>query len=126
MTWAEEQLARLNEHGVTRIIFDGTKAKGATDQAELKSLTQYAALLEKYNIGVSIIENLKAPQEGLNKLAYGTNYNIVRVYSLSTEDSFTMTTEGMTDRFLLAAKDRNIRIFFLNVGVKSNGNTRCA
>ena len=121
--WAEEQLARLSEHGVTRIIFDGSKAKGATDQAEMKSLTQYAALLEKYNIGVSIIENLKAPQEGLNKLAYGTDYNIVRVYSLSAEDSFTMTTEGMTDRFLLAAKDRNIRIFFLNVGVKSNGNT---
>lgn len=123
LNWAEEQLARLSDHGVTRIIFDGAKVKGATDQAEFKSLTQYATLLKKYNIGVSIIENLKAPQEGLNMLAYGTNYDIVRVYSLSAEDSFTMTAEGLTDRFLLAAKDRNIRVFFLNVGVKANGNT---
>lgn len=120
---AEEQLQRLSEYGVTRIIFDGAKVKGATDQATDKSLNQYADLLNKYGIGISAIENLKAPQEGLSKLAFGTDYNVVRVYSLSPEDSFTMTAEGLTDRFSLAAKDRNIRIFFLNVGVKANGNT---
>lgn len=119
----EAQLKNLSQFGVTRIIFDGAKVKGASDQAELKSLNQFAALLNKYGMGVSIIENLKAPQEGLPKLAYATDYNVVRVYSLSPEDSFTMTAEGIADRFLLAAKDRNIRIFFLNVGVKANGNT---
>lgn len=120
---ADEQLKRLSELGVTRIIFDGAKAKGASDQAAMKSLTQFSTLLNKYNMGISIIENLKAPQEGVAKLAYGTDYNVVRVYSLSSEDSFTMTAEDLTDRFLLAAKDRNIRIFFLNVGIKGNGNT---
>lgn len=120
---AEEQVKRLNEYGVTRIIFDGTHVKGANDQAEMKSLNHFGELLKSYNMGISVIENLRAPQAGTATLAYLLDYNVVRLYSLSDADSFTMTPEGITDRFKLAAKDRNIRMFFLNVGVRSNGNT---
>lgn len=119
----EQQIKRLSEYGVTRIIFDGSKVKGATDQAELKSLNHFASLLKQYGIGIATIENIKAPQTGTGTLAYILDYNVVRLYSLSDSDSFTMTAEGITDRFKLAAKDRNIRMFFLNVGIKSNGNT---
>jgi len=119
----EQQIKRLSEYGVTRIIFDGSKVKGATDQAELKSLNHFASLLKQYGIGIATIENIKAPQAGTGTLAYILDYNVVRLYSLSDSDSFTMTAEGITDRFKLAAKDRNIRMFFLNVGIKSNGNT---
>lgn len=119
----ERQIQRLSEYGVTRIIFDGSKAKGATDQAELKSLNHFGSLLKQYGIGIATIENLNAPQAGISTLAYLLDYNVVRLYSLSDSDSFTMTAEGMIDRFKLAAKDRNIRMFFLNVGIKSNGNT---
>jgi len=119
----EEQLKRLREHGVNRIIFDGSRVKGASDQATLKSINQFAKLLNKYNMGISAIENLKVPQQGMATLAYATNYNVVRLYSLSPDDSFTMTVDGLADRFILAAKDRNIRIFFLNVGLKGNGHT---
>lgn len=118
----EDQVKRLSELGVTRIIFDGTKVKGASDQAELKSITHFASLLNKYNMGISVIENLKTPQAGTATLAYLIDYDVVRLYSLSDSDSFKMTSEGIADRFQLAAKDRNIRMFFLNVGIKSNGN----
>lgn len=56
----------------------------------------------------------------MNKLAYITNYNAVRLYSLSENDGMTMSSEAIADRFLLAAKDRNIRMFFINGTVSSN------
>nr|WP_243864826.1 DUF5693 family protein [Paenibacillus castaneae] len=107
-------LGQLKELGVDRVLFDGDKVKGASDQAKAKSLDGFAVLLNKYHIGIATIENLKKPQQGINKLAYLTNYNVVRLYSLSEKDSMDMSPEAITDRFLLAAKDRNIRMFFLN------------
>lgn len=107
-------LGQLKELGVDRVLFDGDKVKGASDQAKANSLNSFAALLNKYNIGITTIENLKKPQQGINKLAYLTNYNVVRLYSLSVKDSMDMSPEAITDRFLLAAKDRNIRVFFLH------------
>lgn len=119
----EGQLAMLKEYGVTRLLFDGEKAKGASNQGDLKSLDSFGTLLNQYGIGLTAIENLKKPQQGIHKLAYMTDYNVVRVYSLSPEDSIEMTTEGIADRFLLAAKDRNIRMFFLNTMVQSSLDT---
>ncbi|WP_240647641.1 DUF5693 family protein [Paenibacillus nanensis] len=114
------QLERLKAYGVERILFDGESVKGAADQSALHSLDSLGALLNEYGIGLTAIENLKKPQQGLNKLAYLTNYNVVRVYSLSPEDSLSMTQAGIEDRFLLAAKDRNIRMFFLNTTTKNS------
>lgn len=119
----EAQVKRLSEYGISRIIFDGLQVKGATNQPELKSLNHFAEQLNKYGMGISVIENVKTPQAGTGTLAYLLDYNVVRLYSLSDSDSFTMTPAGIADRFQLAAKDRNIRMFFLNVGIKSNGNT---
>ncbi|MGO4547503.1 DUF5693 family protein [Paenibacillus sp. 2TAB23] len=113
-------LARLKSYGVNRVLFDGDKVKGASDQAMDNSLYQFGELLKKYDLGLAAIENLKKPQEGLNKLAYITDYNVVRLYSLSENDGMTMTPEAIADRFLLAAKDRNIRMFFLNGTTQSN------
>ncbi|ANY66943.1 hypothetical protein BBD42_11030 [Paenibacillus sp. BIHB 4019] len=111
---AEATLAQLKNYGVTRILFDGDKVKGYTDNAEEKSLRAFAELLNKYQIGVTTIENLKKEQSGMTTLAYLTDYNIVRLYSLSPTDAMRMKPEDIADRFLLAAKDRNIRMFFLN------------
>ncbi|MDQ6420921.1 DUF5693 family protein [Paenibacillus sp. LHD-117] len=120
---ADAQLAMLKEYGVTRLLFDGEKAKGASNQSDLKSLDSFGELLNQYGIGLTAIENLKKPQQGINKLAYLTDYNVVRVYSLSPEDSIEMTPEGIADRFQLAAKDRNIRLFFLNSTVQASMDT---
>ncbi|GKU76914.1 DUF5693 family protein [Paenibacillus sp. L3-i20] len=119
----DAQLARLKEYGVTRLLFDGDQAKGTANQSDLQSLDSFGALLNKYDIGLTTIENLKEPQKGINKLAYLTNYNVARLYSLSAEDSEKMTQAGIADRFLLAAKDRNIRMFFLNTQLLASTDT---
>ena len=113
-------LAKLKEYSVNRVLFDGDKVKGASDQAMDNSLYQFGELLNKYDMGIAAIENLKKPQEGINKLAYITNYNVVRLYSLSDNDGMTMKPGAIADRFLLAAKDRNIRMFFMNGNVESS------
>lgn len=116
----EAQLERLSGYGVTRLLFEGDRAKGAMDQPESDSLDHFAGLMNRYGMGLAAIENLKVPQAGIHKLAFLTNYNVARLYSLSPEDAASMELEAIADRFVLAAKDRNIRMFFVNTGALSN------
>ncbi|ALS26064.1 hypothetical protein IJ21_06320 [Paenibacillus sp. 32O-W] len=110
----ERMLAGFAELGVKRILFDGNSVKGYNDNAELKSLEHFGGLLNRYGIGVVSIENMRVPQAGLSRLALLTDYNIVRLYSLSDGDAAAMSPDAIADRFLLAAKDRNIRMFYMN------------
>ncbi|MGZ9586291.1 DUF5693 family protein [Paenibacillus marinisediminis] len=115
----DAMLTQFEELGVTRILFEGDAVKGYKDNAEKKSLSSFAELLNKHGIGIASIEGLKAPQKGFNELAYMTNYNVVRTHSISEEESFNDPLV-LGDRMALAAKDRNIRMFYLNVGVKKD------
>ncbi|OXM14149.1 DUF5693 family protein [Paenibacillus herberti] len=116
----DTMLAWFKELGVTRILFDGEAVKGFNEQANLRSLDGFAELLNKYGIGLASIENLKKPQLGLNTLAFKTHYNVARLYSLSDKDAAALKPDVISDRFLLAAKDRNIRMFYLNAGPSAN------
>lgn len=66
----DELLAYYEQIGVKRILFDGDAVKGYSDNEAMNSLEGFAELLKKHNIGLITIENLKAPQKGLNKLAF--------------------------------------------------------
>jgi hypothetical protein len=92
----EEMLASFQQNGVKRILFEGDSVKGFTDNEKKHSLAAFAELLNKYDIGLAAI-----------------HYNVVRLYSLSDKDS-TLDVETLADRFALAAKDRNIRMLYLN------------
>jgi len=105
--------------GVTRILFEGESVKGYNDNGSLNSLDGFAELLKEHGIGIAAIENLKKPQLGFNKLAYDLDYNVVRIYSLSEGDA-TLDVKKIADRFALAAKDRNIRMFYLNTAPSRN------
>ncbi|GGD92449.1 DUF5693 family protein [Paenibacillus nasutitermitis] len=109
----EKLFAEYKELGVKRILFDGAAVKGFADNAEMKSLYTFADILNKNGIGITAIENSK-PQKGMNTLAYLTHYNVNRLYSLSDSDAFSMKSDAIADRFQLAAKDRSIRMFYLN------------
>lgn len=109
----ESTLANFEKNGVKRILFEGESVKGFHDDADLNSLSAFAELLNKHGIGVAAIEGLKAPQLGFNKLAYLLDYNVVRLHSLSEADS-SLDVQTIADRFVLATKDRNIRIIYLN------------
>ncbi|OAB47686.1 DUF5693 family protein [Paenibacillus antarcticus] len=105
--------------GVTRILFEGESVKGYNDNGSLNSLDGFAELLKEHGIGIAAIENLKKPQLGFNKLAYDLDYNVVRIYSLSEGDA-TLDVKKIADRFALASKDRNIRMFYLNAAPSRN------
>lgn len=109
----DEELQYFADHGVNRILFEGEAVKGFQDNASLNSLQGFAELLNKHKIGIATIENLKAPQKGLNKLAYLTDYNVARLHSL-TDAEASQSTDTLADRFALATKDRNIRMIYLN------------
>lgn len=109
----DEMLAFYAENGVKRILFDGEAVKGYKEDARLNSLQGFADLLNKHGIGIAAIENLKSPQKGLNQLAYLLDYNVVRLHSLQDTEA-SQDTKVLADRFVLATKDRNIRMLYLN------------
>jgi len=116
----EATLAFLAEHGVDRIVFDGTAVTGAADDAKKNSLAVMAELMNKHGMGAAAIE-LSNPQRGLAKLAHLTNYNIVRLHSLPANIA-NLPPNELADRFALAVQDRNIRMIFLNTSVALDAN----
>lgn len=123
LDYDQEQMNELLQYyqslGVKRILFDGDAVKGFNNDADMDSLAKFADLLNRYNIGIANIECLKEPQQGMNKLAYLTKYNTVRLHSINEQESFN-DFDVLADRFLLATKDRNIRMIYLNAGVKKD------
>lgn len=117
LPYDQQSVAQLmdlfEQFGVKRILFEGDKVKGYNDNEELKSLSAFAELLNQHGIGLAAIENLKAPQLGFSTLAYLTDYNVVRLISLSEHDA-NLSPKVIADRFTLATKDRNIRMIYLN------------
>ncbi|GBF76319.1 hypothetical protein PA598K_04779 [Paenibacillus sp. 598K] len=110
----DRTLAWFHDLGVKHILFDGDAVKGFADHATDKSLDSMAELLKKYDIGIVAIENLKTMQKGFQTLAYKLDYDVVRLYSLSAMDAGRLAPETIADRFQLAGKDRNIRMFYMN------------
>ncbi|MBD0384287.1 DUF5693 family protein [Paenibacillus sedimenti] len=118
-------LKSLHDIGVKRIIVDGNEVPGYTEENTEVNLNKMADLLHKNGIGLAAIELLKEPQKGFNTLAKQTNYNVVRLHSFTEKDGEKLTEplkkaelqdriQGVADRFVLAVKDRNIRMVFLN------------
>ena len=129
----EATLAMLKEFGVTSILVDGDSVPGFS--ADLKKtqtqLKAVAGLLNKYDMALAAIELQKSPQKGFTTLARLTDYNVIRLHSFTENDAAKLaeniTTEelegridGVTDRLVLAVKDRNIRLVFLNARAGKN------
>lgn len=118
-------LKQLYDIGVRRIIVDGNEVPGYTEENTEVNLNKMADLLHKNGIGLAAIEMLKEPQKGFNTLAKQTNYDVVRLHSFTEKDGEKLMEpltkpeledriQGVADRFVLAVKDRNIRMVFLN------------
>ncbi|MEW9702314.1 DUF5693 family protein [Paenibacillus sp. SI8] len=118
-------LKQLHDIGVKRIIVDGNEVPGYTEENTEVNLNKMAELLHKNGIGLAAIEMLKEPQKGFSTLAKETNYDVVRLHSFTEKDGEKLTEplkkaeledriQGVADRFVLAVKDRDIRMVFLN------------
>lgn len=107
-------LAKFKAVGATRIIFDGEAVTGYNNQADQRSLDDFAKQLKDGGFGTAVIENLKAPQLGMGALAQKLDYNAVRLHSVSEGEMMVISPETLKDRLVLAVKDRNIRMIYLN------------
>lgn len=129
----EATLAALKEVGVTSILVDGDSVPGysADPKVTQTQLKAVAGLLNKYQMALAAIELQKSPQKGFTTLARLTDYNVIRLHSFTENDAAKLaeniTTEeldgrikGVTDRLVLAVKDRNIRLVFLNARAGKN------
>lgn len=129
----ESTLAMLKEFGVTSILVDGDSVPGYSPdlkktQTQLKAV---AGLLNKYQMALAAIELQKSPQKGFTTLARLTDYNVIRLHSFTENDAAKLAEnitaeelegriKGVTDRLVLAVKDRNIRLVFLNARAGKN------
>lgn len=113
-------IAKFKAVGATRIIFDGDAVTGYGDQAASRSLDDFASQLKAAGIGVAAIENLKAPQKGMGGLAQRLDYDVVRLHSVSEGEMAGISPETLKDRLVLAVKDRNIRMIYLNAAPSRN------
>ncbi|MBP1992621.1 hypothetical protein J2Z66_004230 [Paenibacillus eucommiae] len=118
-------LKHLYSFGVKKIIVDGDSVPGYTEEDTSENLDKMAELLHKYGMGLAAIEMLKQPQKGFNTLAKETNFDVVRLHSYMERDGeklmenlkkeeLEQRIQAAADRLVLAVKDRNIRMVFLN------------
>ncbi|WP_373232257.1 DUF5693 family protein [Cohnella sp.] len=104
----------FEELGVTRVVFDGDAVTGFGDESDLGNLKRFANQLRSHKIGIAIFENLKVPQKGINKLASLLGFDTIRSHPIGEAEMMILKTPQIEDRLVLAVKDRNIRLLYLN------------
>lgn len=111
--------------GIDRITFDGDAVPGFSLESpgpgKPDGIQQFAYMLQNNGIGIASFENLKTPVRGLTKLAKLIDYNVIRAHSVTDQEMATIKTDALQDRILLAVKDRNIRMVFLNAVPSRDG-----
>ncbi|WP_255570336.1 DUF5693 family protein [Cohnella sp. CFH 77786] len=104
--------------GIDRITFDGDAVPGFSEESpgpgKPDGVQRFAYMLQNNGIGIASFENLKTPVQGLGKLAKLIDYNVIRAHSVTDQEMAVIKTDALEDRILLAVKDRNIRMVFLN------------
>lgn len=111
-------LKSFRDAGIDRISFDGDAVPGfsvpSPGPGRPGGIQQFAYMLNNNGIGIASFENLKTPVQGLNQLSQYIDYNVIRAHSVTDQEMATIKPDVLADRILLAVKDRNIRLVFLN------------
>ncbi|MEF3305144.1 DUF5693 family protein [Paenibacillus sp. GYB003] len=110
----EGLLKKLSSRNIKRIVFDGNAVTGYDEDPAKNHVRETADLLKKYKMGTAVIDRLKAPQKGFTvSFAERLEYNIVRLFPLY-DTEVNLKPELIEDKLVLAVKDRNLRMLFLN------------
>jgi len=110
----ERWLDSFADYGVRLIVFDGNAVTGYNDHRRTRSLDTFAAMLRERGIAIGMFENLRTPQQGISGLADRLDYRAVRVHPVAEAEMLTLSPGQLADRIVLAVKDRNIRVIYLN------------
>jgi len=119
----EKWLDSFKALGVSRIVFDGEAVTGfgygigddPETYDEEDGLRKFAQELKQRNIGIAIFENMRVQQKGISKLTNLLGYNALRAHSIGEGEMTALKPLQLEDRLVLAVKDRNIRMLYLNV-----------
>lgn len=110
----DDLLGKLSHRGIKRIVFDGNAVTGYDEEPDDNHVKVTAELMNKYKMGSAVIDRLRAPQKGFNvAFAKELDYNVVRLFPLY-ETEVNLEPEVIADKLVLAVKDRNLRMLFLN------------
>ncbi|MFC4303480.1 DUF5693 family protein [Cohnella boryungensis] len=110
----DKWLQSYQDQGIDRVLFDGEAVTGYGDGVKAKGVQRFAGLLKQHGIGVAIFENLRIPQKGMSKLANLLKYDAIRAHSVGEAEMTVIKKPVLEDRLVLAVKDRNIRLLYLN------------
>ncbi|ANU22456.1 DUF5693 family protein [Planococcus donghaensis] len=106
----KDDLLAIKQDGVDKVLFSGKEVPFSSDPVGLKKFGE-----QINSAGYELISIEFNPLDGLNQLAYLNDLNLVRLHSLGvTEDNITESAQ----KVVRAAKERNLRAFFLNLDQK--------
>ncbi|MFD2672040.1 DUF5693 family protein [Marinicrinis sediminis] len=114
----EQLVQKLARYEIDWIVFGGDAVTGYQGEAEQGTLTSLATFMAQYGVGFGLIETdpSKPGQKGTEKLAYLTDYEVVRLHSIMERET-SQSAKRLADRIVLAVEDRNIRMIYLNADV---------
>ncbi|MBM7624157.1 DUF5693 family protein [Sporohalobacter salinus] len=107
-------LKGLSRITLSQVIFSGTEVLGYPD-----FLPTTAALIEEYGLKLGVIEPFIAYQAGVNHLADKLGRNNIRVHSAKQQEFESLSVEKLTDRYLRAVRERNVRGVYLKPILKN-------
>ena len=102
---------------ISGIIFEGETVLGYPSK---ENLIHTAELLKIKEYPFGMIEF--AGQKGIEAVAHQVSELAVRVHSITKEEMEIISKEKATERWIRAAKERKVRIFYIKPFMKSNSN----
>ncbi len=114
-------LAGFERQQIKWLLFTGDRVTGVGEDGKMTDLPTMAELMKRHGIGAVVIEplSLKVAQQGIEKLSYLLGYNVVRLHSVLENEASTDPVT-LSDRYVLAVTDRNIRMIYLNADAKKD------
>jgi hypothetical protein len=102
---------------ISAIIFEGETVLGYPSK---ENLIHTAELLKTKGYPFGVIEF--AGQKGIETIAHQANELAVRVHSITKEEMEIISKQKAVERWIRAAKERKVRIFYVKPFMKSNSN----
>jgi len=102
---------------ISGVIFEGETVLGYPSK---ENLIYTAELLKIKEYPFGIIEF--AGQKGIETIAHQASELAVRVHSITKEEMEIISKQKATERWIRAAKERKVRIFYIKPFMKSNSN----
>ncbi len=106
----QQKMSLLEEfNNISALIFDEEEVLGYPSASILAEMAKY---LEKHNLPFGIIEFTS--QKGIQNLSSKIGSLAIRVHSITKEEMEKINLNKAVERWVRAAQERNIRIFYLN------------